>query len=64
MIQNPKIKLSDRATISLKDTSPNSHFFPIENQSQSIESRCSPNRAVCGSPGKRTITWVIEVQFG
>ena len=27
MIQKPNIKLSDRATSSLKDTSPNSHFF-------------------------------------
>ena len=28
MIQKPNIKLLDRATISLEDTSPNSHFSP------------------------------------
>ena len=34
VIQKPHIKFSDRATISSKDTSPNSHFFSAENQSQ------------------------------
>ena len=34
VIQKLNIKLSDRDTISLKDTSPNSHFFTTENLSQ------------------------------
>ena len=34
VIEEPNIKLSDRDTISLKDTSQNSHIFPIENQSK------------------------------
>ena len=34
MIQKPNIKFSDRAISSLKNPSPNSLFFPAENQSQ------------------------------
>ena len=64
MIQNPNIKFSDRVTIFLKDTSPNSHFFLTENQSQNLDSRFDQNKAGCGSPGKQTITWVIDFQFG
>ena len=64
MIQNPKINFLDIATIVLKDTSPNSYFFLTENQSQNLDSRFGQNRAAYGSPEKRTITWVIEVQFG
>ena len=64
VIQKPNIKLSDRATSSLKDASPNSHFFPVENQSQNLNSRFGRNRAAWGSPGKRTITLVIKVRFG
>ena len=64
VIQNPNIKFPDRATISLKDTSPNSHFFPTENQSQNLDSSFGQNRATCGSPVKQIITWVIGFQFG
>ena len=34
MIQKPNMKFTDAATLSMKNTSPNSYFFPIENQSQ------------------------------
>ena len=34
VIQKPNIKFTDADTISMKNTSPNSLFFPIENQSQ------------------------------
>ena len=64
MIQKPKINFSDRATIYLKNTSPNSHFFPVEINPKNLDSRFGQNKAACGSPGKRTITWVIDVQFG
>ena len=60
VIKKPNINFSDRATISLKVTSPNSHFFLIKN----LDRRFGQNRATCGSAGKQTITWVIEVQFG
>ena len=36
MIQNPNIKFSDTATISMKDTSSISLIFAIENQSQNL----------------------------
>ena len=38
VIQNPNVKFTDAATISMKDTSPISPFFPIENQSQNLDS--------------------------
>ena len=67
VIQNPNIKLSDRAIISLKDTSPNSHFFPIKISPKNYDSRFSQNRAACGSPektkhnlGYRGPIWVIK----
>ena len=64
MIKNPNIKFSDRATISLKDTSPNSLTFSQPKISpKNLDSRFGQNRAACGSPEKWTITWVIEVQF-
>ena len=64
MIQKPNIKFSYRAIISLKDTSPNSYFFQSKISPKNLDSRFGQNRVACGSPGKRTITWVIEVQFG
>ena len=64
MIQKPKIKFSDRATISLKDTSPNSHFFSQPKISpKNLDNWFGQNRASCGNLGKHTINWVIEVQF-
>ena len=38
MIQKPKIKFTDATTISMKETSTISPFFPIENQSQNLDS--------------------------
>ena len=64
MIQKPNIKFSDRATISLKDTSPNSPFFQPKINPKNLDSRFGQNRAACDSPRKWTITWVIEVKFG
>ena len=64
MIKKPNINFSDRDTISLKDTSPNSHFSQLKISPKNMDSRFGQNRAACGSPGKWTITRVIEVQFG
>ena len=64
MIQNPNLNFSYRDIVSLKDASPNSHFFPTENQSKNLDNRFDQNRPTCGSLEKWTITWVIEVQFG
>ena len=38
MIQKPNIKFTIVDTISIKDTSPISPFFSIENQSQNLDS--------------------------
>ena len=64
MIQKPNIIFSDRVTISLKDTSPNSHFSQLKINSKNLDSRFCQNKTACGSPKKRTITRVIDVQFG
>ena len=45
VIQNLNIKFSHRATSSLNDASPNSHFFPAENRSQNLDGRFGKNRA-------------------
>ena len=58
------IKFTDVAIISMENTSPNSLFFPTGNHSQNLDSVWGQNRVACGSPGKWTITRVIEVQFG
>ena len=52
MIQKPNIKFTDAGTTSMKNMSPNSLFFPTENQ----DSVYGQNKATCGSPGKWTIT--------
>ena len=46
MIKKPKINFLDRATISLKDSSPNSSFFLIENQPQILDIIKGQNRAL------------------
>ena len=38
MIQKPRIKFTDVATISMKETSPISQFFLTENQSKNMDS--------------------------
>ena len=45
LIQKPNIKFTDAATTSMKDTSPKSLIFPIENQSQDPASVQDQNRA-------------------
>ena len=39
MIQKPNIKFSNRDTISWKDTSTNSHFFPTEISPKNLDNR-------------------------
>ena len=58
------IKFTDATIISMDNTSPNSFFFPTENQFQNLDSVWGQNRAACGGPRKWTITRAIEVQFG
>ena len=68
MIQKPNINFSDRATLSLKDTSPNSNFFSqLKISPKNLESRFRPKQ---GSPwqsrktdhnfGYRCLIWVIQ----
>ena len=64
MIQKSNIKFSYRDTSFLKDTSPNSQFFSAEISPKNLDSMFGQNRATCDSLEKRTITWVIDVQFG
>ena len=47
MLQKPRIKFIDAATISMKDTSPISPFFPIENQSQNLDSMLGHFHITC-----------------
>ena len=58
------INFTNATIIFMKNTSPNSLFFSIGNQSQNLDSVWGQNRATCGSPEKLIITLVIEVQFG
>ena len=46
VIQKPNIKFSDMDTISLKDDSQNSYFFPIENQPRKLDIIKGQNRAL------------------
>ena len=47
----------------LKDTSPNFHFSQSKISPKNLDIRFGQNKAAYGSPGKHTITWVINVQF-
>ena len=67
MIQKPNINFLDRDTISLKDTSQNSHFFPIENQSQKSRQQVRPkqdslwqSRKTDHNFGYRGPIWMIQ----
>ena len=65
MIQNPNIKFLDRDTISLKDTSPNSHFFLTENQPQKFEVQPKQDslwksQKIDHNLGYRCPIWVIQ----
>ena len=67
MIQKPNIKFSNRATISLRDTNVNSHFFPTENQSQKFRPKVQPkqgnlwqSRKTDHNLGYRGPIWVIQ----
>ena len=50
------IKFTNAVIISMENTSPNSLFFPTENQSQNLDSIWGQNKAAYGSPEKWTIT--------
>ena len=67
MIQKPNIKYSDRDKIPLKNNSPNSHFFPTENQSKKSEQQVRPKQgSMCQSRkidcnlGYRDPIWMIQ----
>ena len=67
MIQNPNIKFSYRYTITLKDTSLNSHFFLVENQFQNSGQYVRPKQVSLWQSRKmdhnlsyRGLIWLIQ----